>query len=189
MKITRCFFFLIAICSIELHADLLCETKKVLDFFDQTIEKTLPSNSDEYKKHEALKKSLRLNIIIDELRACFSALYCKLEASAASTKDVFLHNIQKSMRQVLHRQVHQEYSMMAMELSTLFLHGVSLNDFLRPFELMEARDLKLKIKSLLQQILSIFLNSQDARDFYNSIGMDSRLSEVVILLQAISSER
>ncbi|WP_257292199.1 hypothetical protein [Endozoicomonas sp. ONNA1] len=189
MKVVRFLLILIAIHSIALRAEMLSETKKVLDFFDQSIEKTFPASSDEYKKHEALKHSLRLNIVIDELRVSFSVLHYKLNASATSAKDVLLQNLQQSMSQVLHEHVSQELSTALMEFSTVIIHGVSMSDYLHPFESMEVRDLKVKITSLLEQILNIFLNSQDLHDFYRSIGMDASFSEIVAFLQSILSEK
>ncbi|WP_422132463.1 hypothetical protein [Endozoicomonas sp. ALD040] len=189
MKIIRCLLVLIATCSVELHADLLSETKKVLDFFDRGMEKTLPSNSEEFGKHEDLKSSSGLSITLDELRACFSVLHSKLEVSATSAKDVFVQNLQKSMSQVFHKHIPQEFATKAAEFGTTTLHGVSLSDFLRPYESMGVGDLKARTKFLLEQILSTFLNNQGFHDFYKFIGIDTNFYETIVLLQSISSEK
>ncbi len=189
MKIIRCFLILIATCSVELHADLLSETKKVLDFFDLVMEKTFPVTSEKFKKHEHLKRSIGLSIPLDQLRACFSVLHSKLEVSAGSAKDVFVQNLQKSTSKAFHEHVSQEFVTRAAELSVTNLHCVSLSDFLSPYELMEVGDLKVKTKCLLEQILSIFLNRKVIHDFYKSIRVDTHFYETIVLLQSISSEK
>lgn len=95
MRIAGYLLALILVCPINANADLLSDTQKVLDFFNKTLEKTLPASSAAFNRFDTLKVKYELNIVIDTLRASYATLKSKGGNCGSSARELYAEDFQK----------------------------------------------------------------------------------------------